>query len=134
LGSKTIQTNLILLALEGMDIILRMNWMALHGFTLDISSWAMEINSTSHGATTLYLPSRECINSCAFTMEGVKLEDITVVCKYADIFRMTCQECHQIGTLSSLSNYSQALHLSQKDPIECHPRSWPNWNYNCRNF
>jgi hypothetical protein len=38
LGSKTIQTDLILLALEGMDIILRMNWMALHGVTLDISS------------------------------------------------------------------------------------------------
>jgi hypothetical protein len=38
LGSKIIKTNLILLALEGMDIILGMNWMALHGVTLDISS------------------------------------------------------------------------------------------------
>jgi hypothetical protein len=38
LGSKTIKTDLILLALEGMDIILGMNWMALHGVTLDISS------------------------------------------------------------------------------------------------
>jgi hypothetical protein len=57
LGSKTIQTDLILLALEGMDIILEMNWMALHGITLDISSRDMEINSPSHGATTLYLPS-----------------------------------------------------------------------------
>jgi hypothetical protein len=36
LGSKTIQTDLILLALEGMDIIFGMNWMALHGVTLDI--------------------------------------------------------------------------------------------------
>jgi hypothetical protein len=36
--SKTIKTDLILLALEGMDIILGMNWMALHGVTLDISS------------------------------------------------------------------------------------------------
>jgi hypothetical protein len=69
LGSKIIKTNLILLALEGMDIILGMNWMALHGVTLDISSQAVEINSLSHGATTLYIPSRECINSCAFMME-----------------------------------------------------------------
>jgi predicted aspartyl protease len=38
LGSKTIKTDLILLALEGMDIILGMNWMALHRVTLDISS------------------------------------------------------------------------------------------------
>jgi predicted aspartyl protease len=38
LGSKTIKTDLILLALEGMDIILGMNCMALHGVTLDISS------------------------------------------------------------------------------------------------
>jgi hypothetical protein len=134
LGSKTIKTDLILLALEGMDIILGMNWMALHGVTLDISSRAVEINSPSHGATTLYLLSRECINSYAFTMEGVKLEDIQVVCEFADVFWMTCQQCHRIGTLSSLSNCSQALHLSPKYPIECHPRSWPNLNYNCRNF
>jgi hypothetical protein len=41
------------LALEGMDIILGMNWMTLHGVTLDISSQAIEINSPDHGATTL---------------------------------------------------------------------------------
>jgi hypothetical protein len=86
LGSKTIQADLILLALEGMDIILGMSWMALLGVTLDISSRVLEINSPSHGAMTLYLPSRECINSCAFTMEGVKPEDILVVCEYADVF------------------------------------------------
>jgi predicted aspartyl protease len=38
LGSKTIKTTLIILALEGMDIILGMNWMTLHEVTLDISS------------------------------------------------------------------------------------------------
>jgi hypothetical protein len=59
LDSKTIKTDLILLALEGMNIILGMNWMALHAVTLDISSQAVEINSPSHGATTLYLPSQE---------------------------------------------------------------------------
>jgi hypothetical protein len=86
LGSKIIKTDLILLALEGMDIIMGMNWMALHGITLDISSQAVEINSPSHRAITLYLPSQECINSCAFTIEGVKPEDIPVVCEYADVF------------------------------------------------
>jgi hypothetical protein len=38
LGSKTVPTNLILLPLEGMDIILRMEWMKRHGVLLDISS------------------------------------------------------------------------------------------------
>jgi hypothetical protein len=126
LGSKTIKTDLILFELEGMDIILGMNWMALHGVTLDISSRAVEVNSPSHEATTLYLPSQEGINSYAFTMEGVKLENIPVVRKFADVFLDDLPRMPPVGTLSSLSNCSQALHLSQKDPIECHPRSWPN--------
>jgi hypothetical protein len=86
LGSKTIKTDLILSALEGVDIIFGMNWMALHGVTLDISSRAVEINSRSHGATTRYLPSWECINSCALMMEGVKPENIPVVREFADVF------------------------------------------------
>jgi hypothetical protein len=69
-----------------MDIILGMNWMAVHRVTLDIASRAVERNSPSHGATTLYLPSRECIISYAFMVEGVKPEDIPVVCEYANVF------------------------------------------------
>ena len=38
LGSKTVPTTLILLPLEGMDIILGMDWMRRHGVMLDISS------------------------------------------------------------------------------------------------
>ena len=86
LGSIIIKTDLILLALEGMDIILGMNWMTQHGVTLDIPARAVEINSPNHGATTLYLPFQECINSCAFAMKDIKLEDIPVVCEYADVF------------------------------------------------
>jgi len=74
LGSKIIDTDLIILALEGMDIILGMNWTTLHRVTLDVSSRAVEINSPRCGATTLYLPFRECINSCAFAMIETKLE------------------------------------------------------------
>ena len=85
LGSIIIKTDFILLPLEGMNI-LGINWMAQHGVTLDIPARAVEINSPNHGATTLYLPFRECINSCAFAMEGVKLEEIPVVCEYVDVF------------------------------------------------
>jgi len=69
LGSKIIKTDLIILGLEGMDIILGMNWMTKHRVTLDIPARAVEINSPDHRATTLYLPFRECINSCAFAIE-----------------------------------------------------------------
>ena len=86
LGSKIIDTDLIILALEGMDIILGMNWTTLHRVTLDVSSRAVEINLPRYGATILYLPSRECINSCAFVMRETKLEDTPVVCEYADVF------------------------------------------------
>jgi hypothetical protein len=38
------------------------------------------------GTTILYLLQRKCINSCAYTVEGVKLEDIPIVCEYPDVF------------------------------------------------
>jgi len=86
LGSKLIKTNLISLSLEGMDVILGMDWMTQHRVLLDISSRAVEINSSSQGGTTLYLPPQEYITPRTFAMEGVKLEDIPVVCEYADVF------------------------------------------------
>ena len=78
--------DLILLLLDGMDIILGMDWMTQHQVILDVSSRAVEINSPKYGTTTLYLPFRECINSCAFAMTETKLEYIPIVCEYADIF------------------------------------------------
>jgi hypothetical protein len=66
LGSITIKTNLILLALEGMDIILGMDWMTRRRVTLHIPSRAVEINSPTQGASILYLPFRECTNTCIF--------------------------------------------------------------------
>ena len=72
---------MILPALEGIDIILGMDWMTRHGAIFDISSRAIELNSPFLGNYTLYLPSRECINSCAFSMK-----DILVVCEYTDVF------------------------------------------------
>ena len=86
LGSKIFKTNLILLALEGMDIILGMDWMNQYGAILDISSRAIELNSPILGNSTLYLPFRECINTCAFTMKDLNIEDIPVVCEYTDVF------------------------------------------------
>jgi hypothetical protein len=56
LGSQVIKTDLVLLNLEGIDVILGTNWMTEHRVLLDISFRVVEINSPYQKAITLYLP------------------------------------------------------------------------------
>jgi hypothetical protein len=49
LGSKIFPTNLIAVRLEGMDVILGMDWMTQHKVVLDISERVVEINSPPVG-------------------------------------------------------------------------------------
>jgi predicted aspartyl protease len=53
LGSKNIQSNLITINLEGMDVILGMDWMTRHKVVLDISDRVVVINSPTIRHTTL---------------------------------------------------------------------------------
>jgi hypothetical protein len=86
MGRNLVRTDLLLLDLEGMDILLVMDWMTRYQVSLDISSRVVEIDSPNHETTILYLPQRECYNSCAYAVEGIKLKDIPIVCKYPDVF------------------------------------------------
>jgi hypothetical protein len=86
MGSTLIRTALISLNLEGMDILLGMDWMTRHQVSLDIFSRIVEINSLEYGHTILHLPQQEYISSCVYAIEGIKLEDIPVVCEYPDVF------------------------------------------------
>jgi hypothetical protein len=86
LGSKEIKADLVLLPLEGMDIILGMDWMTKHKVLLDTSSRVIEIDSPHNGATTLYLPQQEYYYSYVYAITDIKLEDIPIVCEYPDIF------------------------------------------------
>jgi hypothetical protein len=86
LGSHLIKIDLLVLDLEGMDVLLGMNWMTQHQVSLDISSRTVEINSPEHELTILYLPQRECINSCTYAAAGIQLKDIHIICEYPDIF------------------------------------------------
>jgi hypothetical protein len=86
LGSNLVKTDLLVLDLEGMDILLGMDWMTRHRVSLDISSRVVEIDSPYQSTTVLYLSPRKCTNSCAYAIEGIKLEDIPIVCEYLDIF------------------------------------------------
>lgn len=86
MGNKVFKTDLIILDLEGIDIILGMDWMTRHKVTLDIAARAIHINSPTQGPLTLHLPPRECVNSCAFPTIESRIEDIPVVCENADVF------------------------------------------------
>jgi hypothetical protein len=86
LGSNLIKTDLLLLDLEGMDILLGMDWMTRHRVSLDIFSRTMEIDSPDHEASILYLPQWKCSNPYAYAVEGIKLKDIPIVCAYLVVF------------------------------------------------
>jgi hypothetical protein len=86
LGSQVIKTDLVLLNLEGIDVILGTNWMTEHRVLLDISSRVIEINSPHQGVITLYLPQQEYLHSCTYAITDIKVKDILVVCEYPDVF------------------------------------------------
>jgi hypothetical protein len=86
LCSIEIRTDLVLLNLEGIDVILGTNWMTEHKVLLDISFRVIEIDSPHQGATTLYLPQQEYLHSCTYAISGIKVKDIPVVCEYPDVF------------------------------------------------
>jgi hypothetical protein len=86
MGSKIIQSNLITINLEGMYVILGMDWMTQHMVVLDISDRVVEINSPTVGHTTLYLPFKDGTNSCAYVTIISPLDEIPIVCEYPDVF------------------------------------------------
>jgi hypothetical protein len=86
LGSQVIKTDLVLLNLEGIDVILGTNWMTEHRVLLDISSRVIEVDSPYCGTITLYLPKQEYLYSCTYAITGLKIRDIPVVCEYPDVF------------------------------------------------
>jgi hypothetical protein len=58
LGSKVIKSNLITIKLEGMDVILGMEWMTQHKVVIDVSDRVVEINSLRSGTLPCTYPSR----------------------------------------------------------------------------
>jgi hypothetical protein len=86
LGSHLIKTDLLVLDLEGMDVLLGMTLMNQHHVSLDLSSRTVEINSPEHDPIILYLPQREYTNPCTYAITGIKLKDIPIACEYPDIF------------------------------------------------
>jgi hypothetical protein len=86
LGSKVVPTNILALILEGIDVILGMDWLTQHQVILDIATRMVEIHSTTSGHTTLFFPKAEGINPCSYAVVTLQLENIPVVCEYPDVF------------------------------------------------
>jgi hypothetical protein len=86
LGSRIFKTTLLILGLEGMDIVLRADWMTQHRVVLDAAARALEICSPTFEDLVVYLPSQDSTRSCAFAMIELPLKKIPVVCEYADVF------------------------------------------------
>jgi hypothetical protein len=86
LGSRIAPANLLALSLEGIDVILGMDWLTQHQVVLDIASRMVEIHSPTSGRTILYLPKAEGTNPCSYAAVTVQLECILVVCEYPDVF------------------------------------------------
>jgi hypothetical protein len=86
MGSRIFKTTLLILGLEGMDIILGADWMTHNLVVLDIAARALEIRSPTSEDLVLYLPSQDSTQSCAFAMMESPMKKILVVCEYADVF------------------------------------------------
>jgi hypothetical protein len=86
LGSKIFQTNLLTLGIDGIDVILGMDWLSHHRVLLDIAERRIEITSPVVGVSTLYLPLRGSVDPSAYVTIATSLEEIPVVCDYPDVF------------------------------------------------
>jgi hypothetical protein len=74
------------LGLDGIDVILEMDWMTHHKVLLDTAERRIEITSPAVGVSTLYLPLRGSMDPSAYVWIATSLEGIPVVCDYPDVF------------------------------------------------
>jgi hypothetical protein len=79
LSSKTFPTHLIIISLEGMDVILGMDWMSWHKVVLVISGRVVAINLPTIGHITLYLPFKDSADPCVYVNITSHLDEIPVV-------------------------------------------------------
>jgi hypothetical protein len=124
MGSTLIRTALISLNLEGMDILLGMDWMTRHRVSLDIFSQVVEINSSEFGHIILHLPQQEYISSCVYAIEGIKLEDIPVVCEYPDVFPDELPGMPLDRDVEFVIELQPGIAPFLRDPIVCRPMNW----------
>jgi hypothetical protein len=76
LSGRVINTNLIVLSGQGIEVILGMKWIKLHKVVLDIPSRLVHLYSPMHGKVTLHLSMIARIKDCLHHVVEGRLEDI----------------------------------------------------------
>jgi hypothetical protein len=86
LAGRVFSTNLIILKGQGLDVILEVNWMKLHGAVLDIADRLVHLDSPVSGKVILHLPAVCHIKASLHHVVELNLEDIHVVREFLDVF------------------------------------------------
>jgi hypothetical protein len=86
LAGRVIETNLIILCGQGINVILGMSWMKWHNGILYIVARLVHLNSLVHGKVTLHLPAVSCIKSSLHHMVEKKIEEIHVIREFPNVF------------------------------------------------
>jgi hypothetical protein len=76
---RVFSTGLIVLKGQGLDVILGMSWMKLHGAVLDIADRLVHLDSPVYGKVILHLPAVSHIKASLHHVVELKLKDIHVV-------------------------------------------------------
>ena len=99
IGTHVFPSDLIILELQGSDVILGMDWLLMYGGNIDCASKSILL-TTPEGKRIKYVsrhaPRRTQVNS----LLGVVQEEVPVVKDYPDVFPEEYQACHQIETSS----------------------------------
>jgi hypothetical protein len=86
LARRVFSTDLIILKGQVLDVILGISWMKRHRAVLDIASRLVHLDSPVYGKVTLNLPVISRIEASLHHMVELKLEDIHIIRRYADVF------------------------------------------------
>jgi hypothetical protein len=86
LDGRVLETDLIILSGQGIDVILGMSWMKWHKVILDISARLVHLNSPLYGKITLHLSVISHIKAILHHVVERKLEEIPVVREFRNVF------------------------------------------------
>jgi hypothetical protein len=86
LAGQVFPTHLIILDVQGIDVILGMSWMKLHKAILDIAKRLVCIDSSIYGKVALHLPVVIHLKASIHHTMPKGIEEIPVVWEFPDVF------------------------------------------------
>jgi hypothetical protein len=86
LAGKIYKARLIILDVQGIEVIQGMSWMKEHRALLDIASRTMQLSSIGHGTMVIQLSSPFVTNPSVHHITAHNLEDIPIAYKFPDVF------------------------------------------------